>query len=186
MWGILAAVVIGFLIVVVAIGIYAVLAYNRFINLKNAIESTFNQIRVAMKKRLDKITALVKATKSYVKYERSTLAKITGLRRMKMESAADIERAETKFRAVVPSIMAVMENYPDLKAEKTVSKLMQEVSSVEDEIARLRYLYNDQVQMFNAMTERFPTNIIASLLGFGKKPYLRVEEEAERPVDTSF
>ncbi len=165
--------------------VWIAIVYNKFITMKNAIESTFNQIRVAMKKRFDKIGKLVETSKSFIKYEKNVLTDITKLRSMPLNSPEDLEKAAKKVNALMGSIRVAVENYPDLKSQETVVKLMNEISSVEDEIARLRYLYNDQVQTFNTMAERIPSNIVAALFGFSKKPYLRFGEEIEKPVDTS-
>ncbi len=176
-------ILVGILVLVIVLWLIA--TYNRFIAIKNAIDSTFNQIRVAMKKRFDKISKLVETTKSFIKYEKTVLTDITKLRSMAVNSAEDVEKLERKLNALMGSIRVAVEAYPELKSNESVKKLLEEISNVEDEIARLRYLYNDQVQMFNTMAERVPSNIVASLFGFGKKPYLRFGKEIEKPVDTS-
>ena len=174
-----------FIVLIIAILVWIAIVYNRFITMKNAIESTFNQIRVAMKKRFDKIGKLVETSKSFIKYEKSILTEVTKLRSMALETPEDVEKAAKKVNTLMGSIRVAVENYPKLKSQETVVKLMNEISNVEDEIARLRYLYNDQVQMFNTMVERIPSNIVAAIFGFSKKPYLRFGEEIEKPVNTS-
>jgi len=158
---------------------WAIGIYNRFINLKNGIESTFNQINVALKKRIDLISQLVEATRGYMKYEKETLTKITELRSKVLSGNVDannIKQIERETRQILGNIMVQVENYPDLKANENVSKLMDNIKEVEDEIARLRYTYNNIVQEYNTMTETVPSNIVASLFHFTKKPYLQFEE----------
>ena len=158
---------------------WAIGIYNRFINLKNGIESTFNQINVALKKRIDLISQLVEATRGYMKYEKETLTKITELRSKVLSGNVDannIKQIERESRQILGNIMVQVENYPDLKANENVSKLMDNIKEVEDEIARLRYTYNNIVQEYNTMTETVPSNIVASLFHFTKKPYLQFEE----------
>ncbi len=171
-------------LVFIAFLIWLILAYNKFVEIKNAIESTFNQIRVAMKKRFDMIGQLVEITKSYIKYEKDVLTEITKLRASSLETPEDIDKASQTFNSLLGTIKVSLENYPDLKAQKPVAKLMEEITNVEEEIARLRYLYNDQVQMYNVMVEKFPTNIAALILGYSKKPYLKFQQEIENPVNT--
>ncbi len=167
------------IVLLVLIIFWAISVYNRFINLKNGIESTFNQINVALKKRIDLISQLVEATKGYMKYEKETLTKITELRSKVLSNNVDVNNVnqiERETRQILGNIMVQVENYPNLKANENISKLMDNIKEVEDEIARLRYTYNNIVQEYNTMTETVPSNIIASLFHFTKKPYLEFEE----------
>jgi len=170
------------LVILFLILIWFVTTYNRFINLKNGIESTFNQINVALKKRIDLISQLVEATRGYMKYEKETLTKITELRSKVLSGNVDannIKQIERESRQILGNIMVQVENYPDLKANENVSKLMDNIKEVEDEIARLRYTYNNIVQEYNTMVESIPSNIVASLFHFTKKPYLQFEESQQ-------
>ena len=170
----------------VGFGAYFFVTYNKFVSMDNAIENSFNQIRVALKKRLDKISQLVDATGSMAKFEKETFTQIAKFRNAKMSNPKDVSKFAAGSGALVGQIMAVMENYPDLKTNESVAKLMKEISDIEDEIARLRYLYNDQVQKFNNMVERIPSNIIARIIGKTKKEYLQFGEEVEKRPDTKF
>jgi len=174
LWG----TVIGLL--ALAIVVYGITVYNRFIGLKNGIENTFNQIRVAMKKRLDMINGLVESTSSYLKFEKDVLEGVTKMRNMNLASDRDIEEADEIARSVLGKIVAVAENYPKLKGMEAVKETQEAIKKVEEEIARLRYLYNDQVQTFNMLCERFPTNIFASIFGFSRRNYLHFGEEVEK------
>ncbi len=158
---------------------YTILTYNNFVSLRNAAQSTFNQIRVAMKKRLDMIGQLVDATKGYMKYEKGVMENITKLRSggMKLDTAEDVSKTHRVMTSFLRSFYAVMENYPDLKASTNVSKLMQEISDMETEIARLRYTYNNIVQNINTMCDTIPSNIVAHLFGIQKMDYLKFEDE---------
>jgi LemA protein len=166
------------IVVIFLIILWFVGGYNRFVNLKNGIESTFNQINVALKKRLDLISQLVEATKGYMKFEKETLTKITELRSRVLSSSnvEDVQQIERETRQILGNIMVQVENYPDLKASQNVSQLMNSIKEVEDEIARLRYTYNNIVQEFNTLTETIPSNFIAKLFGFSKREYLQFEE----------
>ncbi|MBR9679477.1 MAG: LemA family protein [Candidatus Altiarchaeota archaeon] len=174
-------VIIGLLSVVL---LYIASVYNRFVGLKNGIENSFNQIRVAMKKRLDMIGQLVDTTKSSLKFEKSVLTDVTKMRNLNLGGTAELEKADAMAKSVFGRLIAVAENYPKIQGMEPVKELQASIKSVEDEISRLRYLYNDQVQTFNVLGERLPTNIVASLLGFGKKAYLKFGEEIEKRPDT--
>lgn len=175
-------VIIGALVLII-IGIiaYFISAYNRFYGLKNSADATLGQIKVALKKRLDMIEQLLEAVKSYAKFERETLEKITSLRtEVAKAGAAALSNIDRESRAILGTVTAVAENYPDLKTSSTVTNLMGSVKDIEDEIARQRYTYNNIVQEFNIMTDTIPSNFIARMIGMSKLEYLKFEEEIER------
>jgi LemA protein len=125
------------------------------------------------------IGQLVEATKGYMKYEKDTLTKITELRSKVLTGNTNpeqIQQIERESRRILGNIMVQVENYPDLKASENVSKLMDSIKEVENEISRLRYTYNNIVQEYNTLIETIPTNFIAMIGGFTKKPYLQFEE----------
>ncbi len=163
--------------------VFFVGAFNRFVGLRNGIDNTFNQIRVAMKKRADMIGQLVDTAKSYLKFEKATLEGVTKMRQIDMGSVSGLNEADAMARRIFGNIVAVAENYPKLKAVETIKPLQDSIKSLEDEISRMRYLYNDQVQTFNVMAERIPTNIVAAILGYKKKPYLEFEKGIEKRPD---
>ncbi|RLE61278.1 MAG: LemA family protein [Thermoprotei archaeon] len=183
-WIILGAVIL----VILGFIAYLVSVYNRFMKLKNAAEASLNQIKVGLQKRMDLLAELVEATKSYVNYERSVLESVTKLRTEVYAAATPekITEAERESRALLGRILAVAENYPDLKASEVVTNLMNSAKSVEDEIARLRYTYNNVVQEYNTMIDMFPSNMIASFMGLRKLPYLEVPREAEQRPRLTF
>lgn len=160
---------------------YLAATYNRFVSLRNGIENSFNQIRVAMKKRMDMISQLVDTTKGYMKFEKGVLTDVTRMRNLNLRGVKDVEEAEKLAGSIFGRLLAVAENYPNLKAAETVKELQGSIRQVEEELARLRYLYNDQVQTYNTLAERLPSNIVAALLGFRKKEYLQFEGVEERP-----
>ena len=168
-------------ILIIGLIVYSTSIYNRFFSLRNSSEATLGQIRVAMKKRLDMIEQLVDAVKSYAKFEREILEKVTQLRsevfKVGAEGLRDIDR---QSRQILGNILAVAESYPELKTSNTVSELMEAVRNVEDEIARQRYTYNNISQEFNIMCDTIPSKFIAGIIGLSKLPYLQFEEEIER------
>ena len=177
--------VIGLIILIIIVFIiYYFVTYNRFQTLRNAAQATLGQIRVAIRKRLDLIGQLVDSVKSYAKFEKEVLEKVTAMRAsIGAATPEEINRIERETRGVLGRLLAVVEAYPDLKTSQTVKELMDAVRSVEDEIARHRYTYNNIVQQYNTMTDTYPSKIVAQMAGFRKMTYLElgVSEAEERP-----
>jgi len=161
--------------------------YNRFFSLKNSSEATLGQIKVAMKKRLDMIEQLLGSVKSYAAFEKETLTGVTAMRaRIGSAGPGDLNELERESRSLLGRLIAVAENYPDLKTSRAVQDLMGAVRGVEDEIARQRYTYNNIAQQYNTMTDTIPSNLIAGIMGFTKLQYLEFGEEIERAPAISF
>ncbi len=176
-------------VVLIVIGIVAagVGIYNRFFSLKNSAEATVGQVKVAMKKRLDMIEQLLGAVKSYAAFEKETLTEVTAMRsRIGSAGPGDLNELERESRSVLGRLLAVAENYPDLKTSQTVQNLMGAVQGVEDEIARHRYTYNNIAQQYNTMTDTIPSNLVAGVMGFKKLEYLEFGEEIERVPTIAF
>ncbi len=181
-----------FLIVLLILGVltilYLVATYNRFQTLKNGAEATLGQVQVALKKRLDMISQLVESVKSYAKFEKETFEKITELRSslMRSRSPEDVNRVGRELGALLGNIMLTVENYPDLKTSQVVKDLTSSIKSVESELARHRYTYNNIVQEFNTKIDTFPSNLVAGVFNFTKMGYLEFEEEIQRRPDVSW
>lgn len=174
-------------IVVVALVLWAIGIYNRFISLKNSSEATLGQIRVAMKKRLDMIDQLLGSVRSYAKFEKETLERVTAMRAsVATASPGDLNKVEAESRSIFGRLLAVMENYPDLKTAGTVTSMMNSVKNLEDEIARQRYTYNNISQEFNTMRETIPSNFVAMVMGLAKLEYLEFEEAIRTPPKIEF
>jgi LemA protein len=182
-WIILAVVVI----VIIGLVLWAVGIYNRFVSLKNSSEATLGQIRVAMKKRLDMIDQLLGAVKSYAKFEKETLERVTAMRAsVATAGPGDLNKVEAESRSIFGRLLAVAENYPDLKTSNTVTSLMDSVKGLEDEIARQRYTFNNISQEYNTMMDTIPSNIVGKLMGALKLEYLQFEEEIKTPPKIEF
>ncbi len=169
------------LAVLLIIILYFIVVYNRLQSLRNGAEATLSQIRVAMKKRLDMIEQLVDSAKSYAHFERDTLEKITSMR-TSLGSASPDELAKINgaSKGLVGNILAVAENYPQLKTSEAVTTTMNAIRDVEDEISRHRYTYNNIVQEFNTMLDTVPSRFVASSAGMRKLEYLNFEEDELR------
>jgi len=176
-------------VVLIVIGIVAVMIgiYNRFFSLKNSADATVGQVKVAMKKRLDMIEQLLGAVKSYAAFEKDTLTGVTAMRaRIGSAGPGDLNELERESRSVLGRLIAVAENYPNLKTSQTVQDLMGAVKGIEDEIARHRYTYNNIAQQYNTMTDTIPSNLVASVMGFKKLEYLEFGEDIERVPTIAF
>jgi LemA protein len=174
-------------LVVIVLVLWAVGIYNRFVSLRNSSEATLGQIRVAMKKRLDMIEQLLGAVKSYAKFEQETFTKVTAMRAsVATAGPGDLNKVEAESRSIFGRLLAVAENYPDLKTSGTVTSLMDSVKGLEDEIARQRYTYNNISQEYNTMIDTIPSNFVGKIMGLIKLQYLQFEEAIENAPKIEF
>ncbi len=177
---------VGLIIVVLIVG-WAIAAYNRLVSLKNQVDNSWRQIDVQLKRRHDLIPNLVEAVKGYMEFERDTLTQVVEARAKAVGATDQASRiaAENQLTAGLGRLLAVMENYPQLKADQNVLKLQEELTTTENQLAFARQAYNDVVYELNTRTETFPSNIIASNFGFKPAEYFKgaPEEQAVPRVD---
>ena len=164
---------------------YVVSTYNRFQSLRNGAEATLGQVQVALKKRIDMISQLVESVKSYARFEKDTLEKVVELRSSVLGSSepGELSRIERETKNLLGNILVTVEAYPELKTSEVVKELTSSIRSVEDELARHRYTYNNIVQEFNTKTDTFPSNLVARAFNFQKMEYLDFGEEVEQRPD---
>ena len=177
------------LILIAIVIVYLISGYNGFIKAKNNVEEAFATMDVYLKKRFDLIPNLVETVKGYAAHESGTLAKVTEARTAVMNSATTADKLanETVLSGTLRSLFAVAENYPDLKANQNFLELQGQLQQTEDEIANARKYYNAVVKIFNTKCETFPSNIIAGIFHFTKRPMFEVAAEEERQnVNVSF
>lgn len=175
--------VISFLIIV-----YIVNAYNKGIVLRNYVKEAFSTMDVYMKKRWDLIPNLVESVKGYMTHEQGTLTKITELRNQNYSNLNNEQKMDINSQLGIglSKLIAVAENYPELKANENFSKLMDELSNVEEDIANSRKYYNGTVREYNNYTELFPTNIIATIFGFKSEKMYEISDLERESVKVSF
>src|SRR5208283_883781 len=175
------------LIIVVAIVGWAIFAYNRLVSLRNQVDNAWRQIDVQLKRRHDLIPNLVEAVKGYMTFERDTLTQVVEARAKAVNATDQASRmaAENQISTGMGKILAVMENYPQLKSDQSVMQLQEELTTTENQIAFSRQAYNDAVLTLNTKTEKFPGNIIASNFGFHGAEYFKgaPEDQAVPKVD---
>lgn len=185
------------LAVLVAAGIllfWAVGAYNRLIRLRNDIANAFAQIDVQLKRRHDLIPNLVEVARQYMEHERETLERVTAARAQVM-AATDLVKSKPNQPGPILSLAmaegvlnnamgrfnVLVESYPELKADQRMRDLSEELTHTENKVAFSRQLFNDATLSFNNAAHQFPTNVVASLFGFGTAPMLQAtNSEAER------
>ena len=169
-------------IIVVIMVIWVIGSYNGFIKAKNNVEESFSTMDVYLKKRYDLIPNLVETVKGYAAHESGTLEKVVQARNM-AQGATTMEdkiAGENVLTGTLKSLFAVAENYPDLKANQNFMDLQNQLKQVEMDIANARKFYNAVVKTFNNKCEMFPSNILAGIFHFEKKPMFEVEAEEER------
>jgi len=175
--------------IVVLILVWLVVMYNGLIGLKNQVQYAWQQIDVQLKRRHDLIPNLVNAVKGAMQFERDTLERVIGARNraVSAKGAQEAAAAEGQLGQALSRLFALMENYPDLKSSHNVLQLQEELTSTENRIGFARQLYNDLVARYNIKQQVFPTNLMASGLGFTPADYFRIEEaeKAAPRVDLS-
>ena len=168
--------------IIIVLAIAFVGMYNSFIKLKNSCEEAFSTMDVYMKKRFDLIPNLVETVKGYAAHEKETLEKVMAARNG-VQSAATVEEKmaqENVLTGTLKSLFAVAEAYPDLKANTNFLDLQNQLNLVVEDIANSRKYYNAVVKQFNTKCEMFPSNIIASMFHFERKPMFEVDSAEER------
>lgn len=176
MYGLIIVAAIAVLVVV-----WAVLAYNGLVTLKNQVENGWRQIDVQLKRRYDLIPNLVNTVKGAMEFERETLSRVIEARGKAMGATGVREKgaAENMLTEALGRLFALVENYPDLKSNKNILALQEELTSTENRIGFARQFYNDIVAQFNTRQSVFPSVIIASIFGFKKAEYFQAEEAAK-------
>ncbi len=172
-------------IIIVVVLILAVAAmYNGLIVWRNRVRNAWSQIDVQLKRRYNLIPNLVETAKGYLKHEREVLENVTKARSVAMGAKGPAEqgKAENFLSQTLKSLFAVVENYPDLKANQNMLAVHEELTSTENRIAFARQFYNDTVLRYNVKTQSVPTNVIANLFKFGPEELFEMEVPAERAV----
>ncbi|MBI4516986.1 MAG: LemA family protein [Deltaproteobacteria bacterium] len=170
------------LLVLVAAG-SVVLAYNRLVTLRNRVQNGWKQIDVQLKRRHDLIPNLVETVKGAMQFERETLERVISARAKAVaaNTVAEHAAAESQLSQSLGRLLAVIENYPELKANQNVLQLQEELTTTENQLGFARQFYNDMVMQFNTSQEVFPSNMVAGFFGFQRAEFFS-GEEADRVV----
>jgi LemA protein len=178
-------------VLVVLLGLYVILTYNKLVRTRNRIDNAYSQIDVQLKRRYDLIPNLVETVKGYAAHEKSTFEAVTNARANAIQAheeggPAQQAQAENALTGALKSLFAVAEAYPDLKANQNFLNLQEELTSTEDRIAYARQFYNDSVLGYNNNIQSFPGNTIAGVFNFEPREYFEGDPAAEGPVQVQF
>ena len=186
--------------VAILIGLWGIYAYNLFVRLKNRALEAWADIDVQLKRRYDLIPNLVETVKGYAKHERGTFEEVTEMRAKATQVHVDpsnitpeqiqaMAGAEAALGQSLGKLLAIAENYPDLKANENFVELQRELTDTENKIQAARRFYNSVVQELNVALESFPTNIVGNMFKFAKREFFALgedEQAAKDPVKVSF
>jgi|SRR5262245_53105638 len=181
------------LAVVIVIVIWAIIAYNGLVALRNRFKNAYAQIDVQLRRRYDLIPNFVESVKGYLQHERETLDAVVQARGNAVSAAQraaaapgepalmqGLAQAEGALGGALGRLLAVFESYPDLKANQSIAALQEELSSTENKVAFARQAYNDSVMQYNTRRESFPDNVFAAMLGFAPAELLEATQSAEQ------
>jgi LemA protein len=170
--------------IVVILGVYLALTYNRLVAHRNRVDNGWSQIDVQLRRRYDLIPNLVETVQGYAAHEREVFEDIAQARSRAMD-ASTVEgqaQAENAVTRGLRQLLAVAENYPELKASQNFLALQEELTGTESKIAYARQFYNDQVMRLNTLIQSFPSNVVASTFRFAPRPFFDIDEPVRGPV----
>jgi LemA protein len=168
------------IVILVVLGIIFASMYNSLVKRRNQVDNSWSQIDVQLKRRYDLIPNLVEAVKDYMSYEQETLTNVTAARSAAMNAGNQgpqaQAQAENMLTESLKSLFAVVEAYPDLKANQNVLSLQEELTATENKISFARQFYNDSVLTYNNKIQMFPSNVIAGMFNFTTRQFFEVPE----------
>ena len=164
--------------------LYGVFTYNRLVRLRVRTENAWSQIDVQLRRRYDLIPNLVETVQGYATHERELFEHVTEARARAMDADAvpDQAQAENQVTRGLRQLLAVAENYPDLKANQNFLALQEELTGTESKIAYARQFYNDQVMKLNTLVGSFPSNLVAKAFGFTTRDFFDIDDPERGPV----
>lgn len=188
---------------IVVLGVLAIIVlwianvYNGLVAGEEQVESAWAQVENQYQRRADLVPNLVATVKGYAEHEKETLDNVVSARaratRITIDPAnatpeqlAAYQAAQGELSQALGKLLAIAENYPDLKANENFRDLQQQLEGTENRITVARQLFNDDARAFNTKVRRFPNNIIANMFGFEKKPYFEAEEGANKAPEVAF
>ena len=164
--------------IIFVLGIWIISTYNALTALRLRVQNAWRQTDVQLKRRYDLIPNLVETVKGYMQYEQDTLQRVIEARSQAMGSKGvkEAAAAENILNQSLGKIFALMENYPELKANKNVLELQEELTTTENQVAFARQYYNDLVTQYNTKQQVFPSNMLAGFFGFNPSELFEVAE----------
>lgn len=174
--------------IVLLIILYVWSLYNGLVSGKAQIEEAWSQIDVQLKRRADLIPNLVETVKGYAKHEKSIIAAVTSAHKAMLgaKTLGAKAKASDALSGALSRLIALGENYPNLKANDSFIQLQKELSDTEDKVAYARQYYNNVVMDFNIKIRTFPNSLMAQNLGFSEKEFFGASDEERKPVKVTF
>lgn len=173
------------LIIVVIITGMLLSSYNKFVRANNRVSESESAIDVLLNQRFDLLPNIIETVKGYTKHESGTLEELVKLRSSYNNDGFSIDETE-KINKKFGSIIALAENYPELKANSQFMSLQSTLSDIEDKLNRARLFYNNAVTRYNNMVESIPSNIVAKIFGFNKKDLFKLDDSKKENIKVSF
>src|SRR5262245_34686169 len=172
------------LVILVAIVLWIIGAYNKLISLKNQVVNAWKQIDVQLKRRHDLIPNLVNTVKGAMDFEKGTLEAVIAARGKAMGATgvAQVAKAEGELTQALGRLFALSENYPQLKATSNIQQLQEELVSTENKVGFARQNYNDVATSYNTAQAQFPTNLVAGMAKASPAELWEIEDAGERAV----
>jgi LemA protein len=177
------------LLTVVLLGALSGCGYNTIVDLEQHVNAAWAQVENQLQRRMDLIPNLVNIVKGYAAHEREILQNIANARASSMQARSIPEKidAANRLEAELRQLLVIVENYPQLKADTTFARLMDEVAGTENRLAVERMRYNRAVEAYNAYVQRIPATYTAKIFGFDlQKPYFKTAEGAQRVPQIDF
>ncbi len=174
-------IVLGLLVLII---LFVISIYNGLVTKRALVEEGWSGIETQLKRRSNLIPNLVEIVKGYAEHESSTFEAVTEMRSRSLQGGNVAERADAEqhLTGALANLLAVAENYPDLKANENFQQLQTDLSGIENEIQLSRRYYNGTVRDLNVMIETFPNVLISGPFGFTKAEYFEIEDDAARAV----
>lgn len=169
--------------IVVIILLYMLFTYNLFISKKNKVKQAYSGIDVYLTQRFELIPNLIECVKGYMTYEKETLEKVTEMRKeyLKNKNLKDGEILDNECNR----ILAIAENYPELKASEQFLNLQKNLSKMESQLQAARRIYNMEVTAYNNCILMFPNNILANILNFREETLFKAEEQVQNNIQVN-
>ena len=185
------------IVLVAIVAIWGISSYNSLTKMDEKVSSEWANVETQYQRRADLIPNLVNTVKGYASHEKETLEGVIAARsqatQMKVDASnltpeklAEYQQAQGAVTSALGKLLAITENYPDLKANQNFLELQAQLEGTENRINVARTNFNNTAKSFNTSIRLFPKNIIASLCGFEKRPYFEAEAGAEKAPQVSF
>ncbi len=182
---------------IVAIVGYCMSSYNTLVGQDEAVGTAWSNVENQYQRRVDLIPNLVNTVKGYASHEKETFEAVVSARAKATQTIVDIDdltpekiaayqKAQGELGSALGRLLAITENYPELKANENFKELQAQLEGTENRISTERHKFNEVAKTYNTSIRRFPKNIIASMFGFEKRPYFEAQEGAEKAPEVKF